>query len=271
MRYFLKVTLAEMKKQHSNNIHNKKMYISHFLWPILTFISAYYSYKPFNFDKISSKVSYLNEHNILIFMLIGYMSLQFFQCLIQSAWNLSYERVSGTLELIYLTPASRLGFVAGNAISSLFESIWLFVVFSAAVLFINGSSMKVNIITLIVGIVLAIIMAMLWGMLLNAIFLFSRDSGFLFTVLQEPMEMFAGIKTPTAIFPFWAKVLSVVFPLTYCAEILRRAVLNGSSLWQIKTFLLGSIIVGLIMFVTTILCLRAAEKYAKRTGNMALF
>ncbi|MBL4934156.1 ABC transporter permease [Clostridium sp. YIM B02515] len=271
MIYFLKVVRAEMVKQHKNYFHNKSIYISLFFWPMLVFLSTYYGYKPFNMDKIRNHITYLNSSNVILFVLIGYVSMSFFRSLVQSAWRFSTERIFGTLELIYLTPGNRLAFVLGNAISSVFESVWLFVVFSGVILYIKGNAFNANIASALIGIMLVIVLSLLWGMLLNSLFLYSRDTGFLFTILEEPMEIFAGIKVPTAVFPLWAKGISYVFPLTYAAELLRRALLNNESIYDLKNFILVSIIIGAIMMVITIFFLKTGEAHAKETGSMSLF
>ncbi len=271
MGSFMKVLKAEMRKQHKNYFFNKSIYITLFIWPLLTFISAYYCYKPFRLDKIVGGLDYVNESNLVVFVLIGYLSLVFFRCFVQSAWRFSMERTFGTLELIYLTPANRLAFIMGNAVSSLFESIWLFVVFASGIFVLNASAYNIDMLSAMLGIILLIVLSILWGMLLNALFLFSRDSSFLFTVLEEPMEIFAGIKVPAAVFPIWAKAISAVFPLTYIAEMLRRIFIKGDGLVQIKGFVLISILIGFAILSITILCLKLGERHAKKTGSMALF
>jgi len=271
MGYFIKVLRAEMRKQHSNRFFGRSIYISLFVWPLLTFITAYYSYKPFRLDRITGGLDYVNESNLIIFVLMGYLCLIFFRCFVQSAWFFSTERTYGTLELVYMTPANRLAFIMGNAAASLFESVWLFVVFALGIFALNAPGFKVNMLCAAVGILLLLILSMLWGMLLNALFLFSRDSAFLFTILEEPMEIFAGIKVPTLVFPLWAKAIGAVFPLTYIAEMLRRIFLRGDGFTEIRGFVLISLLAGLIMLFATIICLRLGERYAKKTGNMALF
>jgi len=197
MGYFLKVVNAEMIKQHKNYFYNKTIYISLFLWPILVFISTYYGYKPFDIMGISQYVPYLNTNNIMLFVIIGYMCMSFFRSLVQSAWRFSTERIYGTLELIYLTPANRLAIVMGNAVSSVFESVWMFVIFSGAIIFIKGKYFSVNL----------------------------------------SMELFSGVKVPIAIFPLWPKAISYIFPLTYTAEILRRALLNSQRIYQLRSYI----------------------------------
>ncbi|MGH4124645.1 MAG: ABC transporter permease [Clostridium sp.] len=271
MGYFLKVVKAEMIKQHKNYFYNKTIYISLFLWPILVFISTYYGYKPFDIMGISQYVPYLNTNNIILFVIIGYMCMSFFRSLVQSAWRFSTERIYGTLELIYLTPANRLAIVMGNAVSSVFESVWLFVIFSGTIIFIKGKYFSINLAAAFVGITLVIVLSLIWGMFLNSLFLYSRDTGFLFTILEEPMELFSGVKVPSAIFPLWAKLISYIFPLTYTADILRRALLNSESIYELRNYIFISVLSGILMLLFTIVFLKSGEKHAKKTGNMSLF
>ena len=271
MGYFLKVVKAEAVKQHKNYFYNKTIYISLFLWPMLVFISTYYGYKPFDIMGISKYVPYLKTDNIILFVIIGYMCMSFFRSLVQSAWRFSTERIYGTLELIYLTPANRLAMVLGNAVSSVFESVWLFVIFSAAIIFVKGKYFSINLAAATVGIILVMVLSLIWGMFLNSLFLYSRDTGFLFTILEEPMELFGGVKVPSAIFPLWAKAISYIFPLTYTADILRRALLNSESIYQLRSYIFISILSGVLMLLLTSVFMKYGEKHAKKTGNMSLF
>lgn len=268
---FLKVMSAEMRKQYRVYFFNKSIYLSLFLWPMLTFITAYYDYKPFRLELIAGGMGYINEKNLILFALIGYLCMIFFRCFVQSAWIFSSERINGTLELIYITPANRLAVIMGNAAASLFGSIWLFIVFACGIVLLNLSQLKFQIWSALVGIIFLLVLSILWGMFLNALFLFSRDSGFLFTVLAGPMEIFAGIKIPTTVFPIWAKAISIIFPLTYIAEMLRRIFLDRASIYELRGFIGASIIISIILLAATILCLKLGEHHAKKTGNMALF
>lgn len=269
MKNFLRTVKAEMIKQHKNYFHSKIIYVSLFIWPIISFLSSYYSFKPFRVE--NTPIAYLHQENLIIFILLGYICMNFFRSLVQSAWFFSFERQFGTLELIYLSPASRFSVILGNAISSVFESVWVMVVFSGCILLAKYKYFHINLPAALLVTVLMMIMAVAWGMLLNALFLFSRDTGFLFTVLEEPMEVFSGVKVPTIVFPLWAKIISFIFPLTYVVEAMRRAFLNGESLYELKGFFQASIWIILVTFVLICTCLRAGERYAKKTGNMALF
>lgn len=269
MNEFLKVLKAEAKKQHLNYFYSKIIYISLFIWPLLNFIATYYSFKPFKIE--NSNIAYLNEENMVIFILLGYMTMSLFRSLVQSAWNFSFERISGTLELIYLSPASRQGVILGNALSSLFESIVCMMSFSIGVLIFKREVLNINYLALIIVFIITVIMAILWGMLLNSLFLFSRDSSFLFTILEENMEIFSGVKVPTTLFPLWAKGISLIFPLTYAIEAVRRVILNGSTIYAIKGFIFIGLFIIVILYLLSVLIIQIVEKHSRKTGNFTYF
>ena len=269
MKHFIKVVLAESYKQHRNYFNNKMIYVSLFLWPLLSFLASYYSYKAFDLE--NAAISYINGGNILVFLLIGYMAMSFFRSVVQSAWRFSQERQSGTLEYIYLSPASRLAVLIGNAMSSVFESSVVMFVFGALTIFYNKASLKVNVIGTLVVLPIFVVMALFWGVFINACFLYSRDTDFLFTILEEPMEIFSGVKVPVMIFPGWARLISCIFPLTYALEALRQVTLNNSDPGVIKTTIIISIIIIVVLFIITLLTIRIVEKHVRKTGNIILF
>lgn len=269
MRAFYKTLIAEIVKQHKNYFHSKIIYISLFVWPILNFITTYYSFK--SFDLSESRVVYITPANVLVYLLLGYMCMSFFRSLVQSAWRFSYERISGTLELIFLSPGSRIAVLLGNAVSSLFESVFVMVVFTISLLIAKSDVVDINGISCAAVLLLTILMAVIWGMFLNSLFLFSRDTNFLYSILEEPMEIFSGVKVPTTLFPVWAKVISVIFPLTYAIEAVRRVMLKGSSLYEVHNFFVTGILIIAILFVAVIVILNRVEKHVRRTGNITLF
>ncbi|MDF2519746.1 MAG: phosphate transporter permease [Clostridia bacterium] len=271
-RYMLNSIKAEAIKQHKSVYHSNLMYFSMLIWPVLELFSAYYAYKPFEGTAASEIVAkWVGDDMIFAFILFGYISFIFFRCFVQSAWRFSSERISGTLELIYQTPANRLGIMLGNALASLFESTWMFMVFciGALVLFTN---LRISSIFMpLVAVLSLVIPSICWGIFMNSLFMFSRDSGMLYTVFQSPMEIFGGAKLPYPAFPFWAKVIGGVFPLTWSINIVRKIFMNGALLSDIKFELLVLCAICAALFLMTLLLLKKSEAYARKTGNMALF
>lgn len=270
--HFIKCIRAEAIKQHKSNYHTSLMYFSMLVWPILQLLTSYYTYKPFQNTAMGEAVSkWVGQDKIFAFILFGYMGYTFFRCFVQSAWRFTFERTAGTLELIYLTPSSRLGVVLGNAASSLFESVWMFSVFCVGAVVLFTDTRIAGFHMLITAIMALVIPSICWGVFLNSLFLFTRDSAFLFTILEDPMELFGGSKVPFAAFPLWAKAIGSIFPLTWSLSVIREIFMHRAVLSDIKSELLILVLVCTVLLILTMLLLSKGEQYARKTGNMALF
>ena len=85
------------------------------------------------------------------------------------------------------------------------------------------------------------------------------------------MEIFSGVKVPTILFPVWAKAISVFFPLTYAIEAVRRVVLTGSTLYEIRGFVVTGVVIIAILLVLISTMIKIVERHMRITGNITLF
>jgi ABC-2 type transport system permease protein len=273
MKAFFRAVFAEMWKQHRNYFHSPAVYVSLIVWPLLELITIYYMYVPFlNSGKAdSAKSTIMGNLPLEIFLLVGFVGYSFFSNLIESAWRFTDERYQGTLEMILLTPVSRFSIILGNALSSLFESVWLVAVLFIGVLVMYPGKLVINIPLFLYGMILLVVSSVAWGTLLNSFFLITRDAGIVFVVLQEPTSFFSGVRFPVSLFSNWIRLLSYLIPLTYCLTILRSAVAESLSPIQLVwyTVALGALVV--LMFYLSRRILIIAENHAKTDGSLTLF
>ncbi|WP_019241058.1 MULTISPECIES: ABC transporter permease [Bacillus] len=266
-----RVFIAEMAKSHQHHFHNKMIYFSMLIWPAILFLTAYYSFKPFDLSSTSPISKYVNVDQIVLFLLMGYLAYTFFWSLVQSAWQMAYERQAGTLEMIFLTPVHKFTMMLSRAAGNLLEAVWLFSVFTLLVIILSGQAGLLHWQYVPIAIFVLSFSAVVWGCFLNIVFLFSRDASILFTILEEPMQFFAGVRLPILALPLWGKALAMIFPLTYVLNIIRGLVLDGKSIFQlINQFVLLAAILASLLLVSYVL-LKKAEQHAKKTGNMVLF
>jgi ABC-2 type transport system permease protein len=268
MKKTYQIIKAEVIKQHRNWFHSHVIYFSLLIWPIITLMNAYYSYKPFD---LSQKVlrGFNSEQSIILFLITGFLGYVCFWSLVQSAWQMGSERQNGTLEIIFLTSASRITIMYGRALGALFENIWMFFIFCVFnMIYIKEISLT-NLIYLPLSFIILMISAVVWGGLMNVIFLFSRDASILFNIFDEPMVLFSGVRIPTTVFPLWAKAIAVLFPLTHSLSIIRSLLMKGyiESFVSIYKWLCSLF----IMVVFTIWMLKKAEKHARQTGNLTFY
>lgn len=265
--------VAEALKQHRNMYHSKLIYFSMLIWPAIGYFAAWYMFRPFTDSPalLQRLQAAAGTDQVALFVLLGYLGYTFFFSLVQSAWIFSFERFAGTLELVFLSPASRFGLMLGNALASLVESVWLFVVFTTACFTFLGEVRIAHPLMVPLALAVLVVSAAAWGTFLNCFFVFSRDSGFLYSVVQEPMSFFSGSRLPTATLPLWARYAGYLFPLTFALSFARRALLQGQTFGELLPLLGLILAVSAGLFALSLAVLAAGERHARRAGNLALF
>ena len=262
MRKSLLVMKAEIKKQQQNDYHSYFVYFSLLVWPILGFWEIYYTYRPFE----------AQGRELLAFLGTGFMAYTCFWSMVQNAWSMSnQERKNGTLEIAFLTPANRLAMVYGKALGALLQGVWMFCCFCIFVLFYTKTLRWDNLALLPLFLMLLLAASTVWGGMLNAVFLFSRDASILMDLFDAPMTLFAGTRIPVSCFPQWAKVISLFFPLTYCLNMIRFILGLQKQDNDVFVSLAGLIICLAVMLFITKYLLDKVEKHNRETGKLQFY
>jgi ABC-2 type transport system permease protein len=66
-------------------------------------------------------------------------------------------------------------------------------------------------------------------------------------------------------------MIAAIFPLTYAIEAVRRVMLYGSSLYEIRIYLLIGILIMIALLIAIMIILVIVEKHIRVTGNITLF
>ncbi|MFB9850053.1 ABC transporter permease [Micromonospora andamanensis] len=273
MSHALRVVAAEALKQHRRLFGQPLVLFSMLLWPLLTLAATYYTVLPV-MESAAAPQRWpvaADPRRLLAFLAAGALAYTFFFSLVQSAWHFSFERVSGTLEALFLSPASRMALVIGNGAAALTQNAWLFGCFAVAaataadVLDVAHPGMYV------VAAVALLVPAVAWGAFLNSLLIFSRDSAFLYTLLDDPLWFVAGVRLPLFALPVWIKVVGLAFPLTSSLVVLRGALLDRADLGDLVVPLgwLALLTVGLFGGASALL--RLGEARVQRTGGLQVF
>lgn len=273
MTHALRVVAAEALKQHRRLFGRPLVVFSMLIWPLLTLAGTYYTVLPvIDTPAAADRWPVAAEPGrLLAFLAAGALAYTFFFSLVQSAWHFSFERVSGTLESLFFSPASRMALVVGNGAGALVQNAWLFGCFavaaaaSADVLHVAHAGMYP------VAFLALLLPALAWGAFLNSLLIFSRDSAFLYTLLDDPLWFVAGVRLPLFALPVWVKAVGLAFPLTSSLVVLRGGLLDAADVGDLAgaLALLAALTVGL--FAAAAALLRLGEARAQRTGNLQLF
>ena len=259
----INVIFNEIKKAHKVTFHSPMMYFSLLIWPIASLYTTLYSYSSFDYSKtFSDRVS------LKLFLLVGAMGYLCFWSFIQSAWQMSDERRTGTLETIFLSPVNRIAMIYGRALGSFIESCWMFMLYMCFMFYVYNDGMKFEVKKIVIAFIVLIVSSMLWGGFINVLFLFSRDAVALFSVLDGPMELFSGARMPVGTMPSWGKVIATIFPLTHSLVFLRACLLGEKM--DIKT-ITALLITWFIMFALTSVFLKIGEGVNQEKGTYNIY
>lgn len=269
MKNFIRVLTAEVIKQHRNTFYSRFIYFSLLIWPIITFINTYFMYKPFNLN-LSAWNELNSPNSILLFLMTGYMGYICFWSLVESALKMGQERINGTLETIFLSPANRLAIIYGRSLGALLESVWMFLIFIVVMIMVVPELPLKNLVYAPLALLVLLVTATVWGGLMNVIFLFSRDANIVFTIFDEPMTLFSGVRIPPSVFPLWAKMLSVIFPLSHSLAIVRSLLIAGDRA-SITSPLIGMFFSVTVLILMTVWLLKKAEKNARIKGSFTFY
>jgi ABC-2 type transport system permease protein len=272
-RHLWRVAAAEALKQHRTLFGTRLVYFSLLVWPALQLATAYYTFQPFvGAPGLTKRWPLASDpHALFLFFTTGMLGFVFFWSLTQSAWQFSFERFHGTLELLFLTPANRLALVLANGVGALVQSTWLFLCFAVALTWLVGGLHVASPAMFGVAFLGLLVPAVAWATCLNSIFIFARDSGFLYTILEEPMAFFGGVRIPLFALPVWARIVGLIFPLTSSLLILRGALLEAATLVTLWPQLLALAVFSVALVLAAATILRRGEERARRTGSLTFF
>lgn len=267
MRPVLIVVLGEMKKYILNYNNSISTLLSLLIWPALVLMSTFFTYS--SFDSSYLYLFNINTQNdLMLFVITGALGYNCFWSMVQSAFYMSKERQNGTLEIVYLTPASRFGILYGRALGGLLQSTWMFIIFSALMMVMYGGLNFKSVVRIPFGLVIVLVSATVWGGFINSIFLFSRDTSFWFNICDEPMNLLSGTKIPVNAFPYFIRFVSALFPLTHCNYII-RSIFSDNAITVISVIKL--IISLLFLIIVTIIIEIMSERNNRKTGNLQLY
>jgi ABC-2 type transport system permease protein len=273
MTAILRVFAAEGLKQHRRIFGRPLVVFSMLVWPVLTLLTTYYTVLPV-IDAPGAALRWpesADASRLLAFLGAGALAYTFFFSLVQSAWHFSFERISGTLEALFLSPASRMALVLANGAGALAQNAWLFGCFAVAAALSTGLLHVAHAGMYAVALVALLLPAVAWGAFLNSLLMFSRDSAFLYTLLDEPLWFVSGVRLPLFALPVWIKTIGLAFPLTTSLAVLRGALLDGRTVTELRSGLIGLAALSVVLFGLAALVLRVGEAHAQRTGSHQLF
>lgn len=181
-----------------------------------------------------------------------------------------WERATGTIEATFMTPMSRLAYMAGIMTAAVINALVDFISVFLIGLVFGFQIATFNVPLFIVGLLLTYFALFGIGLITNAITLTFRDRVTTANTLQVLFMVFSGIVCPIEFMPLWAQAIAKTLPLTYGIRLTRASMLNIGTI-NATSDILMLILLGIIYFVVGATTLRLIERNLKKKALFSVF
>lgn len=250
--------------------------ISFVFWPIalpLAFVFQAEAFAGGREDALDAFAQRTGTSEIAGFLFIGWAAYMWLSIILWGpGTSLRTEQIRGSLEAVFMTPASRLVVLFGPALSQLVWAVWIFVVVGLALRFGFGVSIgPLEAARALAVIVVAMPALYALGALFAAIVLRFGEVSSLVQGVRGIFTVFCGMSFPILVLPDWARTVALSLPPTYLIADLRSVLLSGVQLGRVGGDLLLLLGMGAVLSVLAVIAFRSTERYARRGGRLAQY
>ncbi|HEX9494448.1 MAG TPA: ABC transporter permease [Candidatus Limnocylindria bacterium] len=210
---------------------------------------------------------------VTLFIFVGYAMYMWLSTLLWGPGTaLRQEQMRGSLEAVFLTPASRLVPLFGPTLTNVVWVVFQLVVMGLAVWLLFGVALPLGGVLLTLLVTLAGLPAMYaMGSLFGAAVLRFGEVNPAVQFVRGALSLLCGITFPIVMLPDWAQLIAAAMPPTYVVAAIREALLKGATpldLAPTAAILLG---LAVIFGVLAVILFRVLEASARRTGMLGRY
>lgn len=182
------------------------------------------------------------------------------------------DQVRGTLEAVFMTPASRLAIIFGPVVSQVAWAIWMFVIVGVALVVGFGTQIGLAEALRALAVILVAVPALYGlGALFAAVVLRFGEVHALVQGVRGVFTALCGMSFPIAVLPDLARSVALMLPPTYLIADLRAVLLTGAGLVQILPDLAILLGIGAVLCAAAIVAFDRTERLARRGGSLAQY
>lgn len=267
---------AAARKELRQQRRYPTLFLGLLFWPVLlpaTWVLMGHAFSGNDPAALAAFAERAGSANVAGFVFVGYAMYMWLSALLWGAGtSLRQEQLRGSLEAVFLTPASRLVPLFGPGVATLLPMAASFVITFLALWVLFGVLPPFAAIAQAAAVmVLGVPALYAIGSLFAASVLRFGEVGPIVQVVRGVFVLACGITYPVAMLPIWAQVGAWLLPPTYIVDDIRRVVLRGASLGDIWTDLAIVFGLGALIAVLAVAVFRALETSARRTGMLGQF
>jgi ABC-2 type transport system permease protein len=252
------------------------LFIGFLFWPIalpLAYVYQAEGYAGGEQAAVDAFAQRAGTVEIAAFLFLGWATYMWISMILWGpGTSLRNEQVRGSLEALFMTPASRLVILFGPVVSQIVWALWMFGVVGAALVIFFGMTLTPLEGLRALGVILVAVPALYGlGALFAAVVLRFGEVSALVQTVRGVFTVFCGMTFPIVILPEWARGVALALPPTYLIGDLRKVLLAGSDLASLIPELAVLATLGIALCGFAVIAFRRTERYARRGGSLASY
>jgi ABC-2 type transport system permease protein len=270
---FTRVVFAEAVKSLKVYFFSSRTLFWALALPLGNGLYLYFLYLPFATKSVDLQFGATTYTIDLVgFTIIGQLLYSFFTMMLLAGASFDAERWQGTLEVLLLSPASRVAILLGGALANAVNYVWMLVALVLSwVAFIHVGIFVTDPLALCGSLLLSYLAMIALGMCLETVDVYSRRGSIFTAWLQEPVMFLSGQIFPLQSLPVFLLPLSYLLPLTFGLMAVRLTLLGGASIYDVRMPLATLASMTLIFFILASLLVNYAERRAKTKATLTQF
>jgi ABC-2 type transport system permease protein len=250
--------------------------LSFIFWPIALPLAYVFQAEAFSGGREDTMAAFTirtGTNEVAGFLFVGWATYMWLSIILWGpGTSLRSEQIRGSLEAIFLTPASRLVVLFGPVVSQLVWAIWIFVVVGLALWIGFGVAIgPLEALRALAVIVVGVPALYAIGALFATVVLRFGDASALVQAVRGVFTALCGMSFPIVVLPDWAQTVALSLPPTYLIADLRAVLLEGVALARLLGDLGILAMMGVVLAILAILAFRRTELHARRGGRLAQY
>jgi len=272
IRAFIAAARKELRQQR----RYPTLFLGLLFWPVLlpaSWVLMGQAYSGNDPQALAAFAERAGSTNVAGFVFVGYAMYMWLSSLLWgSGTALRQEQVRGSLEAVFVTPASRLVPLFGPGVATLIPMAATFVVMGVALWLLFGVVPPMGaVLQAAVVVVLGVPALYAIGTLFAASVLRFGEVAPIVQLIRGMFVLACGITFPVAMLPLWAQVWAWLMPPTYIVEDLRRVLLQGAGLGDVAPHIAIVLTIAMLTALLAIGVFRFLETSARRSGMLGRF
>ena len=272
VRAFFAAGLKEVRQQR----RYPTLFLGQVFWPVLLPASWVLMGRAYSGDDPQALAAFAERagsSNVAVFVFVGFAMYNWLSVVLWGPGTaLRQEQMRGSLEAVFVTPASRLVPLFGPGVGTLLPMAVVFAANLVALrLFFGITPSVAAVLQSALIVVLGIPALYAIGALFAASVLRFGEVGPVVQLIRGMFVLACGITFPLAMLPQWAQVWAKLLPPTYIVDDIRRVLLQGETIVDVA----GDIALVLSLAVLTaflaVAVFRYLETSARRSGMLGRY